>query len=345
MPLVELTEDGFYCAAGGFHVDPWRPVDRAVITHAHSDHARPGSSRYLAAAPGVGLLQRRLGPAASIEGVAYGAPVTIGGVRVSLHPAGHLLGSAQVRIEHGGAVWVVSGDYKVEPDPTCAPFEPLPCDRFISECTFGLPVYRWPRQRETFAEIDRWWAENASAGRASVIFAYALGKAQRLLAGVDPSIGPILVHGAVARLVDGYRAAGVALPEVRYADPATIRACRDRALVVAPPSAAGTTWTGRFGDAATAFASGWMQLRGTRRRRNVERGFVLSDHADWPGLLASIDATGAREIGLTHGSTDAMARYLGERGLATTVYRTRYAVELEGEDEPAAGESGAAPAT
>src|SRR5947209_10149701 len=195
--LVEPSDSGLYCAAGGFHIDPWRPVERAVITHAHGDHARPGSARYLAARRGLPVLRTRMGPDATIDALDYGERTVINGVTLSLHPAGHVLGSSQVRIEHGGEVWVVSGDYKLDPDPTCEPFEPVRCHAFITESTFGLPIYRWCTPRQTFDRVNRWWRANAAARRASVVFAYAFGKAQRILASVDASIGEIIVHGAV----------------------------------------------------------------------------------------------------------------------------------------------------
>ena len=332
--LLVPDDRGLYCAAGGFHIDPWKPVERAVITHAHSDHARAGSGTYLTSASGAAVLRARIGDAAPIEGVGFGETHRIGDVTVSLHPAGHLLGSAQVRVEHAGEVWVASGDYKVERDRTCETFEPVRCDTFITESTFGLPIYRWRPQDEVFDEINRWWAGNAAEGITSVVFAYSLGKAQRVLAGVDASIGPILAHGAMTTLNEVYRAAGVVLPETRAGTAPEAKSAGGRALVIAPPSAAGTAWMRKFAPASTAFVSGWMTVRGTRRRRSVDRGFVLSDHADWDGLLSAIAATGASRIGVTHGSTQAMARYLRESGRDAFELETRYTGETD-ETEPA----------
>ena len=332
MPLIEQTDRGLYCAAGGFHIDPWEPVERAVITHAHSDHARPGHAHYLAAARGEGLLRARVGSESRIETLDFGEMKPIGDARVSFHPAGHLLGSAQVRVEHRGEVWVVSGDYKLARDSTCTPFDPVPCDVFISECTFGLPIYHWPPEEEVFDDLHAWWRENQEENRTSVIFAYALGKAQRVLAGLDDAQGPVLLHGAVSRLVDLYRDAGIAFPEAHYADEERSKDARGRGLIIAPPSAARSPWLRRFGDISTAFVSGWMQIRGARRRRSVDRGFILSDHADWDDLLHAIDATGAKRIGLTHGYVDPMARYLRERGLDTLIYRTRFEGEQDSPD-------------
>jgi len=331
--LLERRPEGLYCEAGDFHVDPWRPVRRAVITHAHADHARPGHGHYLAAAPAEGVLRARLG-ALSLQTVRYGEPVEVNGVRVSLHPAGHVLGSAQVRVEHRGEVWVASGDYKLEADPTCAPFEPVRCHAFITESTFGLPVYRWPPQAGVFAAIDRWWRDNADAGRSSVLFCYAFGKAQRILAGVDASIGPIVCHGAVEPLNRAYREAGVALPPTRLVSELTDRRDLARALVLAPPSAAGSPWLRRFPDPGDAFASGWMALRGARRRRAVDRGFVLSDHADWPGLQQAIAASGAQRVVVTHGYVPVMVRWLTERGLQAQSFDTEYGGEAGADAGP-----------
>lgn len=310
---------------GNFHIDPWRPVERAVITHAHADHARFGHAHYLAAAPGVGVLRSRL-PGIDVQGLEYGEAIVVNGVRVSLHPAGHVLGSAQVRVEHKGRVWVASGDYKVDPDPTCAPFEPVRCDTFITESTFGLPIYRWDTSRGVFAGIDSWWRHNASEGRASVLFCYSFGKAQRVLAGIDAAIGPIFCHGAVEPLNRAYREAGVALPPTRLVSEiaAKDKAAFKGALIVAPPSAQGSTWMRRFGEYSDAFASGWMRLRGTRRRRGVDRGFVLSDHADWPGLQLAIGASGAERVIVTHGQIEPMVRWLNEQGLDAGAFKTEY---------------------
>ena len=323
--LVVARPEGLYCPAGDFYIDPWRPVDRAVITHAHSDHARVGHGHYLAQKDSEGTLRTRLGADINLQTVAYGEAVEHRGARVSLHPAGHVLGSAQVRLEHGGRVWVASGDYKLEDDGTCAPFDPVRCDTFITESTFGLPIYRWPSQPDLFADIDAWWRANAAAGRPSVLFCYAFGKAQRILHGVDAGIGPIVVHGAVEPLNAVYRAAGVALPAtLRVTDAGVTPAMLKTALVLAPPSAQGTPWMRRFPNYSDAFASGWMLLRGTRRRRGVDRGFVMSDHADWPGLQNAIGATGAERIFVTHGSIPVMVRWLTENGLDARGFATEY---------------------
>lgn len=342
--MLRATEGGLYCEAGDFFVDPWAPVSRAVVTHAHSDHLTWGCDAYLVSNDGAAVSRERLGRWASgVETVTYGETRTINGVRVSLHPAGHILGSAQVRLEHGGEVWVVSGDYKTDPDPTCAAWEPVRCHTFITESTFGLPIYRWPVQAEVFAQINAWWARNARDGVVSVLCGYALGKAQRLIGGLDPSIGPILAHGAVERMTAMYRQSGVTLPATRYAADALRDKSTAGAIVIAPPSVTGSTWLRRFGETRTAFASGWMRVRGTRRRRGVDTGFTLSDHVDWPQLLYAVEATGAERVWVTHGFTGPVVRWLRDHGLDASVLATRWEGERDDvavdADELGAGQS------
>ena len=334
--LVVARPEGLYCPAGDFFIDPWQPVAHALVTHAHGDHLRPGHGHYLTAEAGRHVVESRVG-AVDLQTLAYGEAITHRGVRISFHPAGHVLGSAQIRLAHEGRVWVVSGDYKTGPDATCTPFEPVRCDVFVTESTFGLPVFRWAPQQDVFDALNAWWAGNATAGRASIVYAYAFGKAQRVLAGVDARIGPVIVHGAVATMDEAYRRSGVALPatcSVLEATPGELRRC----LVVAPPSAQGSAWTRRFGEYSDAFASGWMLLRGARRRRNVDRGFILSDHADWPGLLEAIAATGAPRVIVTHGYVEPLVRYLAEQGLESGAFKTAYGDDEDARpvDEPAA---------
>lgn len=328
--LLTMTESGLFCSAGNFYIDPWQAVDRAVITHAHGDHARWGSKAYLGSTEGERVMRTRLGREARIQSLDYGEEVSLDGVKISLHPAGHILGSAQVRIEHRGEVWVVSGDYKTEPDPTCSNFEPVRCDTFVTESTFGLPIYRWPDQEEVFDSVGAWWRSNAEQGRASVLLGYALGKAQRLLAGLlGRESGPILTHGAVEKLTEDYRQSGVRLPKTRYASAFKEKADKAGALIVAPPSAAASTWLRRFGQTSMGFASGWMRVRGTRRRRAVDRGFVLSDHVDWPSLLGAIDATGAERVWVTHGYREPVVRWLREHGLEAEAIASRWEGEVD----------------
>jgi putative mRNA 3-end processing factor len=326
--LIQFTDRGPYCPAGGFYIDPWASVERAIITHAHSDHAHPGCGRYLTAHTGQHVLRLRLGEAV-IDTLEYGERLTLDGVTVSLHPAGHILGSAQVRVEHRGQVWLVSGDYKLDADMTCIPLELVGCHTFVTESTFGLPIYRWPPQQVVFDDINAWWRANQQAGRASVLFGYSLGKAQRVLAGLDPSIGPIYTHGAIEQYNAAYRASGVRLPATQHVGAAAGRAVWQGAMILAPPSARRSPWMRRFGRAATGFASGWMQIRGARKQRAVDRGFILSDHADWPGLQHVIAATGAQRVLVTHGYSGVLARWLREKDLDTAVVGTRYEGERD----------------
>jgi putative mRNA 3-end processing factor len=330
--LLELRERGLYCAAGDFYIDPWEPVDRAVITHAHSDHARPGSKSYLTVRAGEVLLRARIGADAAVQSIDYEEGLAMDGVRLSLHPAGHILGSAQVRLEHGGEVWVVSGDYKLAPDATCRSFEPLRCHTFVTESTFGLPIFRWADEREVIASIHAWWRTNREAGRASLLFAHPLGKAQRLLTLMDDSIGPIYTHGAVERMNAIYRGQGIPLVPTVHAGP---EGEWRHALIVAPPSAHGSQWERRFGTVSTAFASGWMRIRGTRRRRSLDRGFAYSDHADWPGLLWALEETHAECVWVTHGYRGPLVRWLEEHGRKALAVEARFESEVE---EPAGEE-------
>ncbi|MEY8879730.1 MAG: ligase-associated DNA damage response exonuclease [Leptothrix sp. (in: b-proteobacteria)] len=358
--LIVLRPEGLYCPPGDFYIDPWRRVERAVITHAHADHARSGHGHYLATAISEGVLRARLGASITLQGLDYGDSVEHRGVQISLHPAGHVLGSAQVRLEHRGRVWVASGDYYLRGDappgeaanPTCAPFEPVRCDTFITESTFGLPIYRWSPEAEVFAEINAWWQANAAAGRTSVLLGYSFGKAQRLLAGVDPGIGPIGVHPTVEAINAAYRAAGVHLPETRLISDRHASLDLSRALLVAPPTAQRQGWavshragagTGSSNDTSNtagdatperrvAFASGWMRLRARRRRPDLDRGFVLSDHADWPGLQRAIAATGCERVIVTHGYEAVMVRWLQQQGLQAGSFTTAF-----GQDDAEAG--------
>ena len=321
--VLTFTDRGIYCPAGDFFIDPWRPVDRALITHGHSDHARPGMGRYLATEGTAPVMRHRLGQI-TLETIAYDRPLRIGDAAVSFHPAGHVPGSAQIRVDVAGEVWVVSGDYKTVADGLSEPFAPVPCHAFITECTFGLPVFKWTPQNILTTQISDWWAANAAAGVTSILGAYALGKAQRLLATVDTGIGPILTHGAIENTNEVLRGQGIALPDTIRVTPDVTHKTHPGALVLATPSALGTPWTRRFGPSSTAFASGWMALRGVRRRRAADRGFIVSDHADWDGLNAAIKATGAEKVFVTHGYTSAFRRWLSDQGYDAHVVSTDY---------------------
>lgn len=355
--LIRSSPEGLHCAKGKFHIDPWRPVPLALITHAHSDHARSGHGRYICSRPCVGLLKKRLGANIDVQAVEWGEPLSLGGTTVSFHPAGHVLGSAQVCVEGsagggGSERWVFTGDYKRAADRSCESFEVVPCDVLISEATFALPIYRWPAMAGIIDDLLAWWDRNRAAGRASVIFCYALGKAQRLLAEIGSRRrDPIYVHGAVEPLNDVYREQGVGLaPTQRVSDAAVKRRKTAEGekvdfagdLILAPTSAYGSPWMRRFGDASTAFASGWMRVRGVRRWRGYDRGFVVSDHADWDELVQTVRETGARRVLLTHGYSDALVRYLREGGLDAATLRTEFEGEGGGEEAgPPAGRAAA----
>jgi putative mRNA 3-end processing factor len=323
--MLQETADGLYCPAGDFYVDPWGAVPRAVITHAHGDHARAGSSSYLCADACAPLLKRRFGAHVTIETRGYGDVVNLGSTRVSFHPAGHILGSAQVRIEGPDGVWVVSGDYKRAGDPTCPPFEPVRCDTFVTESTFGLPIFHWDPAAEVIAQLLVWWNDNAAAGRASVVFCYTLGKAQRLLSELARVTDRrVLVHGAMLSMIEAYREAGVTMLDTSalIARPRGSSAAAE--LILAPLVARGTPWMRRLGEFSDAFASGTMRVRGAQRQRNVDRGLVLSDHADWPALLQTVQEVGASRVLATHGHAEPFARYLASQGIESGVIRTAW---------------------
>jgi putative mRNA 3-end processing factor len=333
-PLLEFTDYGIFCSKGNFYIDPWKPVDDAVITHAHSDHARWGHKRYLAHHLSKQVLLYRLGEI-NLQTVAYGEKVYKNGVEISLHPAGHVIGSAQIRIESEGEVWVVSGDYKVEDDGVSTPFEPVRCHHFISECTFGMPVYQWKPQAQIFDDINSWWRTNLANGVATVLVGYSLGKAQRIIQNLDLNNGTIYTHGTIENTTQALRNNGVILnPTVRIT-PETPRDEIKKGIVLAPPSSVGTSWMRRFGPYSFGYCSGWMAIRGAKRRRAADRGFVLSDHADWSGLVSAIGATGCEKVYLTHGYQASFARYLSEIGFDAHEVHTLFGNE---EEEQAEGE-------
>lgn len=314
--LLTVTKQGLYCPAGDFHIDPWKKVARAVITHGHSDHATRGHGSYLCANPGVAILKTRLGKKISVTGQGYGEAVEIGGVNVSFHPAGHVLGSAQIRVEHKGEVWVASGDYKLEDDGISGAFEPVRCDTFITESTFGLPIYRWASQTKVAAEINEWWRRNREQGLTSVVYTYSLGKAQRIQHVLDPSIGSIHVHRTIEEMNAAYAAAGIQLPALALGVGAG-------GMVIAPPSVEGSDWLRQFGPCATAFVSGWNRVK-KRRWGQFDHGFVMSDHVDWPGMLTAIRETEAKRVLVTHGYSRQAVRYLRENGWDADGLETHY---------------------
>ncbi len=327
MALIDFTDKGLYCSQGDFYIDPWQGVDRAVITHAHSDHARAGSLYYLCHHLTKPILQLRLGNH-FYQGIEWGEEILMNGVKLSLHPAGHIIGSSQVRVEYKGEVWVVSGDYKTEPDGISGNFEPIQCHTFITESTFGLPIYHWKPQQQLFAEIQSWIQTNQLKGKTSVLIAYSLGKAQRILKAIAPVTDTIFVHGAIWNVQETLLSAGIHLPAVKRVLPDMAKEIFKAGVVIAPPSAEDSPWMRRFPDYATGICSGWMQVRGNARRKNADAGFAFSDHADWQGLLNAIRGTGAEKVFVTHGFQATLSRYLNENGIAAQEVKTEY-----GDDE------------
>ena len=328
MALLEFNDKGIYCPPADVYIDPWKPVERALITHGHADHSRWGNKHYLCTESAKPVIRYRLGDV-QIQTVRFGEKLSHNGVDFSFHPAGHILGSAQIRVEHQGEVWVVSGDYKLEDDGLSEPFEPVPCHTFITESTFGLPVYRWQEQSKVFEEINAWWRKNKAERKVSLLTAYALGKAQRLMRGLDESIGPIFTHGAIENTNQVMRRQGVRLPKAKKVSAKFKKEDYVGGMVIAPPSALSAPWMRKFKPLSIGIASGWMALRGARRRRAADRGFILSDHADWNGLNEAITATGAERIIVTHGYTNIFTRWLREeRGLEAYEAQTEFEGEL-----------------
>jgi putative mRNA 3-end processing factor len=326
--LLQFTSSGIYCPDANVFIDPWKPVDRAIITHAHSDHARFGNKSYLSHHDSESILRLRLGEDINLQAVSYNEPVTINGIRFSFHPAGHIVGSAQIRVERNGEVWVASGDYKIQDDNFCTPYEVVKCNTFITESTFGLPIYKWPAQKLVMDEINDWWKQNQLEGKTSVLMGYALGKMQRLLKNLQPFIGPVFAHGAIYNVNEKLRAAGEDLPFIPFASDIEKKAFRD-ALILAPPSALASPWLKRFEPYSTGYCSGWMAVRGAKNRRSVDRGFVLSDHVDWNDLNTAIAETAAEKVFVTHGFTDTFARWLNEKGIEAKEVKTEYGDEQE----------------
>ena len=321
--MLEFTDKGIYCPRADVYIDPWKPVQRALITHGHSDHSRWGHQHYLCTRLAKPVIRHRLGPV-NLETVEYGEVRTINGVDFSFHPAGHIVGSAQIRVAYKGEIWVVSGDYKLENDGISGAFEPVRCHTFITESTFGLPVYRWKPQKDVFADINQWWKDNQAQDKISIITAYALGKAQRILTSIDSSIGPVFTHGAIENINEIIRAQGIALPSTRRVAPENRNKGYAGGLVIAPPSVIGSLWLRQFKQSSLGIASGWMAVRGSRRRRNADRGFVLSDHADWNGLNEAIRATGASRIIATHGYSDIFSQWLRQQGFEAGAEKTAF---------------------
>lgn len=329
MALLEFTDKGICCPQAQVYLDPWKPVKRALITHGHSDHARWGSEHYLCTTTAAPVIKHRLQLSeTAIQTIPYGETISINGVDFSFHPAGHIPGSAQIRVSYRDEVWVFSGDYKLQRDNLSEPFEPVRCHTFITESTFGLPVYRWTPQEEVFKNINAWWRQNQSEGKVSVIAGYSLGKSQRILRNIDPNIGKIFVHGAIDVINQILIQQGILLPETHRIQKETTKKDYEGAMVICPPSAVGSPWINRFLPYSLGIASGWMKLRGPRRRRGADRGFVLSDHADWNDLNTTIKATGAERVFVTHGYSEIFAQWLNENGYDAKEVKTQYEGEL-----------------
>lgn len=327
--LIDFTSSGLYCPLADIYIDPWKPVDRAIITHAHADHARIGNMKYIAHKDSVPLLQHRLGKYINAEALEYGENITINGVKFSLYPAGHIIGSAQVRVEYKGEVWVISGDYKLSNDGISEPFTPVKCDVFVTESTFGLPIFQWRSQQEIFNEINNWWSNNVSENKTSVLIGYALGKAQRLLCNLDLSIGEIYAHRTIEDINQVMRANGTAIPKVKVIDPTVSKETLKNALIIAPPSSLNLPWMHKFEPVSVAVASGWMSLRNARRRKNIDKGFILSDHADWEQLKTAVKASGASTVYVTHGYSSSFSRWLNENGIFSKEIETKFHGEME----------------
>lgn len=327
-PLLQFNEKGIYCAAAKVYLDPWKPVDKAIISHGHADHSRYGHKQYITQHTNVPIIKHRLGDI-EVSGKEFGESFTINNVKFSFHPAGHIIGSSQIRVEHKGEVWVFTGDYKTEDDGISVPYEPIRCDTFITECTFGLPAFKWIPQAQVMNDINQWWAQNKADGRTSVLFGYSLGKAQRLIKHLDTNIGKIYTHGAIENMNEVIRTL-VDLPPTERITRETKKEELKGNIVVAPPSAHGSPWLRKMVPYVTASASGWMTFRGARRRRAIDKGFVLSDHCDWQGLLQSIKETGAHKIICTHGYTDIFSRFLREQGYDARTEQTQYEEDEDG---------------
>ena len=327
-PLLQFTNKGIYCSQANVYLDPWKPVDKAIISHGHSDHSRWGHKQYITHHSSIPIILHRLGDI-NVSGKKWGESFIVNNVKFSLHPAGHIIGSSQIRIEYKGEVWVFTGDYKTENDGVSSPYEPIKCNTFITECTFGLPAFKWTPQEEVFKDINTWWAENRSEGKTSVLFGYSLGKAQRLLKYLNTDIGQIYTHGAIENMTEVLRSM-VNFPKTILITKDTKKENLLGNIVLAPPSAHGSAWIRKMVPYVTASASGWMTFRGARRRSALDKGFILSDHCDWSGLLTSIKETGAEKVICTHGYTDIFSRYLKELGYDARTEETQFGEEETG---------------
>lgn len=312
--LITFTEKGLFCEAGNFYIDPWKPVEKAVITHGHSDHAYAGHKYYLCHKFTKPILELRLGEN-NYQTVEWDENTMVNGVKLTLYPAGHIIGSSQIRLEYNNEVWVVSSDYKNEDDGISGKFEPLKCNVFITESTFGLPIYKWKPQQEIYTDIINWISKNKENGKSSILIAYSLGKAQRVLQAIKETTQNIYAHGSVFNMQETLIQAGFDLKPVIRVTPETPKELLKETVIIAPPGAEGTSWLKKFHPYSVGICSGWMQVRGNVRRRNADAGFPLSDHADWGGLLQSVKETGAEKVFVTHGFQSVFSRYLNEENI------------------------------
>lgn len=333
MALIKFTNKGIYCKQGNFYIDPWEPVDFAVTTHGHADHVKWGNKNYLCHELTKPILTTRYGLEDNIQTLPYHNPIEINGVKLSLHPAGHVIGSSQIRLEYKGEICVVSGDYKVEYDGISTAFEPVKCHTFVSESTFGLPIYHWEAQEIIFNQIKDWVALNQLKQKTSILVAYSLGKAQRLIKNLAGSY-PIYVHHSIANLNEAFSKAGVILPETIRIIPEIKKENLQQGIVIIPPALADGKWVKSLMQPAIGICSGWMMVRAGRRWRSADAGFALSDHADWPGLLQAIKATEAEKVFVTHGSTAVFSKYLNEIGIEAEEVSTKYGSENDEEEAP-----------
>lgn len=323
MKLVKFTKKGIYCIPGKFYLDPWFPVDYAIISHGHADHARWGMKHYLCHHHSKPVLQHRIHKDISIESLGYNDPKVINGVQVSFHPAGHIIGSAQIRLEYKGFVVVFTGDYKTTSDDLTIPFEPVKCHEFITESTFGLPVYKWLPEAVLKQQMQNWIASNQANNRTSVFFGYSLGKAQRIMKMLE-GVDELFVHRAIHNLNEALNTVAIKLPETKLITADFNKNDIQNKIVILPPSLLGSRLLKRIPNAATAVCSGWMQIRGNRRWKAVDAGFPVSDHADWDGLISAVKATEAEKVYVTHGSQAIFSKYLNEIGIPSAEVKTEY---------------------
>lgn len=333
MKFIKFTKKGIYCIPGKFYLDPWFPVECAVISHGHADHARWGNKHYLCHHDSKAILKHRIGQDISIESIGYNDPKNINGVEVRFFPAGHIIGSAQIRLEYKGYVIVFSGDYKTQPDYISAPYEPVKCHEFITESTFGLPIYKWKSEDQLRDELHHWIRQNQQNNRTSVFIGYSLGKAQRIMKLVE-NTDQVFVHSAIHNLNNAIHSSGIDLPETHLLEPDFDKKLVENKVVILPPALLDSRLLKRIPNAATAICSGWMQIRGNRRWRAVDAGFSVSDHADWDGLISAVKATEAEKVYVTHGSQATFSKYLNEIGIEAEEVKTEYGEnELETKEE------------